>query len=271
MGAIIFGAILIAAAVGMVFGRKKQEEKLYQMKATETMSSAELAQEAKDVEEGLGEKGSYNKIVEVKGKAICDQPLTSELAGVQCVDYSMHVYRKWEEKYWDTDSEGRRVQKTRQGTDTVASNARSVPFQIEDSGGKIKINPEGANMIREKVYSKFEPGEPKGSSIQIGRFSLNFGSVSALAGGRRTLGYSYEEEAVPVGRELYVLGEAADSSGELRMQRPSQKENKFIISVKSEEELQRGIAGSMKALLVGSIIAGIAGVVLIVLSIAGVI
>lgn len=269
MTIMIIGIALIGLAIGLVIGRKFQGDKLYQIKATETHTAAGLLQEANDVAEGLGEKGSYNKLTEVKGVIRCDNPITSELAQAKCVNYSMSVTRKWEEKYWETDSNGNRVQKTRQGSDTVASNERSVPFFVEDATGRIKVVPDGASMTREKIYSKFIPGEPQGPSLSIGGFTMNFGNLS-LGSGKTTVGYSYEESIIPVDRDIYVLGEAVDSGGELKVQKPSEKDKKFIISVKSEEELLRSIAGSMTALLVGAIISGIGGVVVIVLNIFGV-
>lgn len=269
IGVTIGGIVLILTAVGLVFGYKKQGEKLLQIKATETFSTAELHQEASDVADGLGEKGSFNKIAEVKGKIKCDNPLKSELAQISCVHYSMRVTRKWEEKYWDTDSEGRQVQKTRSGTDTVASNTRSVPFEVEDSSGRIKIEPSGAQLITEKVFSQFQPGELRGTSVTIGGFSLNLGGIS-ISGGRRTIGYSYEEQAIPVERDVYILGEAADSSGTVQMQKPSEKDKKYIISLKSEEELSQSIKGAMTGFMVGSVISALGGITLIILNVVGV-
>jgi hypothetical protein len=266
----IIAIVLMGLGVGLYFGYKSQGEKLFQIKAAQTYLVSDLMQEAKDVEEGLGEKGSFNKLAEVKGKIQCDNPLTSELARKSCVHYSMSITRKWEETYWDTDSEGRRTQKTRQGSDTVAHNERSVPFYVQDSSGKIKINPEGAEMIREKVYSDFKSGEQGGSRISIGSFSMTLPSVASTSG-RRTIGYEYEESIIPVNRDIYILGEAADSSGEVQLQKPSDAKKKFIISVKSEEELKRSIQGTMTGMLVGGIISEIAGIVLLILKITNII
>ena len=72
-------------------------------------------------------------------------------------------------------------------------------------------------------------------------------------------------------RDIYILGEAADSSGVVQMQKPSDKKNKYIISIKSEEELKRGIQGSMTAMLIGGIISEIGGVTLLLLRIFGII
>ncbi|HEQ71669.1 MAG TPA: E3 ubiquitin ligase, partial [Spirochaetia bacterium] len=104
-----------------------------------------------------------------------------------------------------------------------------------------------------------------------------FGGLSfALSGltmgaGTRTLGYRYEEEAIPVGKNLYVLGEAVDAGGELAIQKPADKKAKFIISVKSEEELVRKAQSSMTALWVIGAICGAAGVTVTVLSLLGMI
>lgn len=265
----IISIILICIGIGLYFGYRLNTKKLFQIKATQTSSSAELLQEAKDVEEGMGEKGSYNRITEVKGKVLCADPIVSELAKKKCVHYSMSIVRKWEEKYWETDSEGRRIQKTRQGSDTVACNERTVPFYVEDSTGKIKINPEGAEMLREKVFSQFKPGDITGGSISIGSFSMPLAGILSVSG-RRTTGYAYEESIIPVDRVVYVLGEAADSSGELNIQKPHDNKHKFIISIKSEEELKRNIEGTMKAMLIGGIISETGGIVLLVLKTLGI-
>jgi hypothetical protein len=262
----IIAILLLCGGVGLFFGYRSQSKKLFEIRATQTFLSSELIQEAKDVADGLGEKGSFNKLAEVKGKVVCNNPLTSELARKRCVHYSMSITRKWEETYWDTDSQGRRVQKTRTGSDTVSHNERSVPFFVQDEGGKIKINPEGAEMIREKVYSDFKSGEMGGASITIGSFSITLPSITPISG-RRTIGYEYEESIIPVDRDVYILGEAADSSGEVQMQKPSDAKKKFIISIKSEEELKRSIQGAMTGMLVGCVICGIGGIVLLVLAI----
>ncbi|MBN1695920.1 MAG: E3 ubiquitin ligase family protein [Spirochaetales bacterium] len=265
----IIAIILIAIGIGLYIGSRSNKEKIYQMKAAQTYKVSELAQEAKDVAEGLGEPGSFNKIAEVKGRVVCDNPLTSELAQKKCVSYVYRITRKWEETYWDTDEQGRRQQKTRQGSDTVAQNERSVSFFVQDSTGKVKINPEGAEMIREKVYSQFQPGEIGGTTVRIGHFSVSIPSIT-VGGGRRTLGYEYEESILPLDTDIYVLGEAADTGGDIALQKPSDTKKKFLISVKSEEELLRNLKGAMTAMLIGGVVCGIGGIVVLILQILGI-
>lgn len=267
---IILSIFLFLVGGGLFLASIKQGKKLQQMKITETYDVNEIIQEAKDVAEGLGEKGSFNKIAEVKGKILCDTPIKSELAQIDCVHYSMKVTRNWEEKYWETDAEGNKTQRIRTGSDVVASNDRSVPFYIEDNTGKIKIDPAGSEMYKEKVYSRFLQGEPNGPSITIGSFSFNFGNVSP-GSGRRTIGYTYEEHAIPLNRNMYVLGEAVDNGGDLRITKPKDKENKFIVSLKSEEELSTKFEGTLKGLQWGAMACEITGAAILIFTLTGVI
>ncbi len=264
----VIGGVLVAIGIGLVIFYKKQGDKLYLLKVTDTSLVSNIEQEMKDVSDGLGEKGSFTKYTEVKGSVVCPNPLTSELANSRCVYYSMSITRKWEEEYWETDSQGRRERRTRQGSDTVASNVRHVPFFIKDSTGQIKVNPDGAEFVAEKAYSNFQPGEISGGSISIGNFRLN---ISGLGSGRRTIGYNYEESVIPLDRELYVIGEASDAGGALHIKKPSEKGKKFIVSTKSEEDLQRSIQGGMTATLIGSVVCAVGGIAVIVLKILGVI
>ena len=107
---------------------------------------------------------------------------------------------------------------------------------VEDASGRIAVEPEGAKIVAERILSRFGPGEAGSEGLRLGRFALR--SVPGLSS-RRTLGSRYAEHAIPIDREVYVLAEAGDSAGRLRMQRPSAKGGRFIISLKGEEELSR--------------------------------
>ena len=263
IGLLVLAVILFAVSVA-------QKNKLYQMRSTETFTAKALTESAASVAGEIG-AGSFNQITEIKGKSVCDNPITSELAQKECVYYSMRITREYEEDYWDTDSEGRRTRKTRRGSDTVASNVRSTPFYVEDSTGKIKVNPEGCLAVTETVMSKFEPGQRNTGRMKIGRFSIDFGGLSPLSGGRRTIGYRYEEEIIPIGRDLYVLGEATDKSSELQIAKPDDKKKKFIVSVKSEETLVKSAKSTSAGLMMGATVSAVAGTVVIVLNVVGVI
>jgi hypothetical protein len=260
---IVIGAVLILAAVGMIFGSRAQKRKLGNIKMTQTSTAAELAELAAAVAKDIG-AGSFNQVTEVKGTIECADPLVSELSQTRCVYYTMSVNREYEETYWENDDKGNRVQRTRRGSESVASNTRHVSFQVRDATGAIEVDPDGASIVDEKVMSDFKPGDMQGPGFRIGSFNFNPGGFS-LSGGRRTLGYRFEESAVPVGRAIYVLGEAVDSNGRLHVQKPEKKGSSFIVSLKTEEQLVKGATSSAKGLVIAAVIAAVLGAAGIVL------
>jgi hypothetical protein len=250
---IIAGIVLAVAAIGLSFGARRQRRKLGQMRAAQTAGAAELSELSAAVAKDIG-AGSFNQVTEVKGTIECGSPLVSELSQTPCVRYSMSVTREYEESYWERDDKGNQVQRTRRGSESVAANARSVPFQVRDATGSIEVDPEGASFVDEKVFSRFEQGG--GTSFRFGGFSLDAGGFMS-PGGRRTIGYRFEESAIPVGRQVYVLGEAVDSGGRLRVARPQAKGAAFIVSLKSEEELAKGAGKAATAFTVGAVVAAL--------------
>ncbi|MBI2567042.1 MAG: E3 ubiquitin ligase family protein [Candidatus Schekmanbacteria bacterium] len=257
----IAGLVFLLAGAGLGIAFFTQKSKLGLMEGTETSTAAELQQMAASVGSEIG-KGAFSQMTEIKGTVVCDAPLTSELAQVPCVHYENRVIREYDETYWDTDANGNRMQRTRRGSDTVAHNARHVFFAVDDGTGRITVDAAGAKLVTEKALSTFEPGEAHGGVLRLGSFSLSLGGLS-FGSGRRTLGYRYEEDVIPVGRPVYVLGEATDRNGSLRICRPADS-GKMIVSVKSEEELVRGAQRTMTWLMISAIASAALGAVLLV-------
>ncbi len=227
---------------------KAQGKKAYDMQSTETVSAAELSRQAEEVAAEIG-GGSFNKMAELKGIVDCAQALRSELAELPCVWYSSRVSREYEESYTERDADGKTRSGTRRGSELVSSNERRCDFYVRDESGSVLVTPEGAAVEGERVLSRFEQGER--STLSVGGFRLNLG---ALGAGRRTLGYKLEEWALCPGKQVYVLGEARDDGNRLRVAKPAQKGGRFIISVKSEEELVRA---AKKGSLALSVLAGL--------------
>jgi hypothetical protein len=247
----IAGAVLMVAAIGCVIAFWYQRSKLDVMKHTETRSAKDLIETARAVAADIG-SGAFAEFTEVKGIVRCDAPLTSELAKIPCVYYHMTITRQYEETYQERDQQGRSVTRTRQGSHEVASHTRLTLFQIEDQTGRITVDPTDGQLTTEKVHSRFEPGSCLDAAYSIG-----------TGAGSRTLGYEYEEWAIPVGHRLYVLGEATDISGELRIQRPADKDQHFLVSTKSEEALTARAATIIRVLQVCAVVALLAGIGLI--------
>lgn len=260
---LIAGIILIVVAIILFFVRRSQQARHLDIRFAQTTTAKDLVELAKSVQEGVGRAGGFRQPVELKGTIQSETELLSEIAKVPCVYYRADVTREYEEVYTETNPETKQVErKTRRLNEAVSSNSRMVNFYLQDATGKVLVNPKGAELGRETVVDRFEAYRPGGSgSIAFGDFHFTLpGSFSS--GG--TLGYRFHEEILPVGRSAYILGEASDSSSQLIVQKPAEK-GRFIISLKSEEELVRSAATTVQWTLYGAILCGIAGVVLVVI------
>jgi hypothetical protein len=263
---VIAGIVFFVISAILLVVRITTQKKLFEIQSTETFSTKDLQNLYSSVKTEVG-AGGFSKVVEVKGSVKCESPLNAELSAQSCVYYSMSVVREFEETVEEKDSDGNYRTVTKRGSETISSNTQSVPFYVEDETGKILINPNDANIDSQKVLDKFESAEyASGSMLTFGGFSLNLGG---LLSGRRTLGYRFQESILPLGRKVYVLGEATDTSGELAIQKPREKGKKYIISMKSEEELVSGAKSTIKWTLYAAIACDAIAVVLIILGILG--
>lgn len=258
MAFIIIGVIAVILVPILFAIRSSQAKKLYQMQSVETSTVAQLQETRSAV------PGSFVQRAEVKGVSECDSPLKAEFSETECVAYRIKLEREYEERRWETDSNGNREERINRGYETVSTNERRAPFYLRDSTGRIKVVPDGADLVMERSLSDYQSGLP-GGSFSLGSFALDIASIAL--GGKQTLGYRYEEWIVPLNRDLYVLGEACDDGGELKIRRSSTKGEKYIISVKSEEELVSSAAGAVKGLLIGAIVSGAVGLVLLIIGI----
>ncbi len=239
------------------------KEKIYQMKATETVPIQSLIESAGEIAAEIG-PGGFNQLCEIKGRLLSDAPLQGELSQQPCAYYETTVTRRWEEDYEEYDQQLKRsVRRTRTGADVVSSNKRAAPCVVDDGTGRLELRLDGADLDLVQSFSRFEPGErPTGLGLQIAGFSVNIAGPRA---GRRTLGYEYVERLLPLNAQVYVLGEVRDSEGPLAMRKPDDPKKKFFVTTKSEEELLRDAASSQKMFLIAAIVCAL----LTLLSLAG--
>jgi len=258
----IVGAILLVIAVCLYFARRSQSGKLAQVMATETSTCAQAAEMCRGTE-GMSAVAAGAQ-VEVKGTAEPREVLTAEMSGRECVCYKTRVERKWEEERWERDSDGNRQRRTRSGTETMSENEILNAFDVCDETGKVLVDPQGANIDWVDSVDKFERGDPEGGTLSIGGFRLSIGGIGLGTGGRRTLGYHYQEWILPPQRRVYVLGAPGESNGEPCIVNPDQRGSRFIVSVKSEEEIVKSATRQVFWLTIAAGLCAVAGVALIV-------
>ena len=227
-----FGILMWVAAGVLLYQRRKQLRKTDLMRRVETSQASEVA------------ALSAGTPVEVKGFLRCEEPLKSEMAGHECAYYLSQVIREYRETDRDADGD----MQTRRRSEVMASNERFAPFVVEDHSGVVGIRGEGAEVDALEVMNRFENDTGGEGSITLGGISVNLG------GGARTIGYRYVETVLPVDAPVYVLG-VAQEDGHIGSPVEEGGEERFLISHRSEEQLEKKYRRS--ALLLGLLAVGL--------------
>lgn len=258
---LILGIILIGLGALLLFLRSRAMSHLLEVRTAEKLTINEII-ETRDAIAGSVGPGGFSQVVSVTGTLVCDQPLHGELSERECAYYTMRIEERYEEEYWERDNEGREVRRTRTGSTTVASNSSTAQFFIADESGRLELDPDGARMDLETVVDQFQPATIGFSNLSFGNFSLDYSP--GMMTGRRILGYHYSEQILPINRKIYVVGDASDRGGDLKVRRPDDRGKPYIISLKSGDEVVRAMESKAKWLMIGAIASFVIGAIAIV-------
>ena len=83
-----------------------------------------------------------------------------------------------------------------------------------------------------EVMDRFERDTDGAGRITLGGLTVNLGER------KRTIGYRYVESVLPVDAPVYVLG-AVQEDGEIGAPPPAEEGQRFLISYRSEEQLEK--------------------------------
>ncbi len=184
-------------------------------------------------------RGVFIGLVELKGSAESEDPLTSYLAETRCVDYRWTVQEHWRrtrtESY--TDSKGNRRTRTRTDTgwDTVASGGMAQSFYLRDDTGALLVHPAGARIDRAPLFDRTVS---RGDPLYHGKGPD--GSVRGSTGRRR-----FTEEGIRLHAPLYVVGPARERTDIVAPEIAAddrRRAEEFIISTRPEESVRRRLA-----------------------------
>jgi hypothetical protein len=198
--------------------------------------------------------GVFIGMVELKGTAEADGPLISYLTAAPCVYYRWSVQEHWSRTVTETytDSQGKRQTRTREesGWTTVAEGAQETLFYIRDDCGIVRIDPQGAKIEPDLVFSQTcHRGDPlyydKGPSTSI------------CDSDHRRL---FEESAIGLHRQLFVVGHARERADVIAPEIAAQRgAPMFLISTRNQQQVSRGLNAQFWCLGVLSIILATAG------------
>ncbi|MFO0751158.1 MAG: E3 ubiquitin ligase family protein [Myxococcota bacterium] len=210
-----------------------------------------------------GSATATREYVEVKGKIVCDEPIRGELSDKMAAIVETEVLRVYERREERRDPQGNVRTEWRKGEETVSSNRRESPFWIDDGTGRLRVKTTTKGVDLEKVVERFESASSVESgfgghlTLSVGRFQLSVAGGGYDGASSRTLGYKFIERALPAGKNVYAIGEAAhieDDGLVLRAPTDEDKKKPFMVSLRTEEEIVRS---SEKSALVLRIVGGV--------------
>jgi hypothetical protein len=235
-------AVAAAASGGaLLWWRRSVGSEIALMARTQTSKAGEVAQLAPGT------------LVEVKGTLRVRTPLTAEFSQKPCAYFRSVIER--EETYYERDSQGREQRKTR--TTTVYTNVKYGSCLIQDEGGRVGIDFDGASVEAVSVVDEPTAAPNTGSGLVAGALSFLANSNAS---------YRRKESILEADIPVYVLGET-QSGGLIGKPAAGSKNNTFVISHKSEEERTKSLTWTTRWLLVGAIAAFAAAAGLLVWSI----
>ncbi|MBD0335235.1 MAG: E3 ubiquitin ligase [Cyanobacteria bacterium Co-bin13] len=232
---VIFGIVLLIAGAVLWFVRRRQQNRALSLKSARKVTTAELQSTARAVADEIG-GGDWRDYVKIWGEISVEAPLLSDLKQQPCVYYQFTVQREYEETVRQKNADGEMETHTQRGSEVLSSHSQSIPFYLHDASGKVRVEPEGADIETIEVVNDFQPGEPGGGLLSYGRFKRTL-SLGLGTSDRRTLGYRYRETVLPVGRSVLVVGAAGDQRDRVAIAKPLTPTQHFIISLKPDEAL----------------------------------
>ncbi|MCB9728590.1 MAG: hypothetical protein H6746_08940 [Deltaproteobacteria bacterium] len=273
---LIAGIVFIAIGIALLFWSTKKKRGAAVMATTETSRIGDLAALVESVRAELpgGGASGYAEVVELKGTIRCSDPVVGELSGQPAAICESRVLRIMETRHETRDSQGTVRTDWRKSEEVVSQNRREAAFHLDDGSGRVRVLPAGAKLDLDKVVDRFEP--PGGVEQQLGGgLSVGFGSfrvgigAGMMGGGRRTVGYRFEERILPVDKALYALGEIADVEDGLVLRKPQTKGASYLLSLKSEEELVASATRAARWMRVGAVALMVLGGALAVIWLVG--
>lgn len=181
-------------------------------------------------------QGVFIGLVELKGTTRCEQPLVSHLAEAPCVYYAYEITERWSRTVTVTESDGRggtrQVTRRESGWTTVAARADSTPFYLEDDTGSLLVRPAGARIEALAVFDR-----------QCSTWDPLYYAKGPAAGIMNSDGVRrFTESVIPLQAPLFVVGQARERSDVVAPEIAADPNaSEFLVSVRSEEEVSRGL------------------------------
>lgn len=202
---------------------------LQRLQALEAESNWTVAQLRHQAEIATGEGRTWTETqVVIRGVVSCEAPLRAERTQTLCVHYQIKTWRD----YLQSQFRGNFLSTLRE-SELISQTQRSVPFQVTDETGMIRVEPTGALIDTLQTSEEFRPVEQE---LEPGRNLLNR-ALDLFLVGQQTLGYRETEQLLPLNERVYVVGQAERRGDDLVLGKPEDEAQPFVISLRSKGQL----------------------------------
>ncbi|MCX6648730.1 MAG: LemA family protein [Candidatus Bathyarchaeota archaeon] len=199
-------------------------------------------------------QGVFIGLVELKGTAESEAPLTSYLAGERCVHYEWEIEEQWSrqvtETYQDANGKTQTWTRTESGWTNVGHDGEQPPFYLKDDTGVIRVVPMDADI---EGVSSIDEVFGRGDPIYYGK-----GPPNAVANSdhRRR----FRETVIPLHSAIYVMGQARERQDTVAPE-IAHDDNAplFVISTNTEKQISGGYDLWFALLLVVGLVAAVLG------------
>jgi hypothetical protein len=255
---IIGGIMLVLGALLAILVPMKIKNKNIEIRFMQTTAVKEL----KEILEGNAAAGleGYRHYVELKGQAGSEKPVKTPFSEKEVAYYDASLYQVTEERQTTTDKT--KTTQTIKKNETLMTNDKSSqPVSLKDTSGlqevTIDISQAGSALEALKTFDRFEP------SNNLSKYSFFTGNRYGSPGAG-TLGFRMTEKTIPLGQNLYVLGEARLENNRIFLGKPMDKRKPFIVSARDKSDIVSANKSGANAALVFGILIAVAGILLMI-------
>ena len=258
---LVLSAVAAACSVGCGFFTVRQRGRLRKIQAIRSVTIEELHGLQQEVAKEIG-AGAYGEAVKLEADLVCEQPLIAPFSGEGCIAYQNTIVEVFEELVTSTDSEGKTTRSWQKRERSISSEERRCAFSLQQGSRRVAVDPDGADIDLIEIINRMEPGQfsPLGASagiegaagvaLQLASTLINSNAGRGQDQSFRLIGYRRQESIFPASGSVFVVAEASDSGGLLRLRQPL-KSGLFLIRNKGEEGMLKSLRNSINLWTIG--------------------
>ena len=258
---LVLSAVAAACSVGCGFFTVRQRGRLRKIQAIRSVTIEELHGLQQEVAKEIG-AGAYGEAVKLQADLVCEQPLIAPFSGEGCIAYQNTIVEVFEELVTSTDSEGKTTRSWQKRERSISSEERRCEFSLQQGSRRVAVDPDGADIDLIEIINRMEPGQfsPLGASagiegaagvaLQLASTLINSNAGRGQDQSFRLIGYRRQESIFPASGSVFVVAEASDSGGLLRLRQPL-KSGLFLIRNKGEEGMLKSLQNSINLWTIG--------------------